>query len=177
MSCSRGVCSAFGLHGGKLRILRTMFIPAALNGAEACSVSGCSLCNQLLCGLFVLANPGAVLTLLDRPLGSDPAYHIVWCRFRMMCRFLAYCSDDLDLVRIYRLLGEVVADACGHGPVHLLVQSAGLNGFAWDLLQCSSALSSCFSQSVFQECCLGCVECYGCDGSQWACGFPRSGSP
>ena len=46
-------------------------------------------------------------SLLDWPLGSDPAFHVVWCRFRMMRRFLAYNSRVLEIARIYRLLGEV----------------------------------------------------------------------
>ena len=130
-------------YGGKLRILSTMFIPAAWRGAEASTVSDGSLCKLRSAFVraawsdrFSLANPGAVLTLLDGPLGSDPAYHVVWCRFCMMRRFLTYHSGVLDLDRIYRLLGEVVAGAPGHGPVHLLVQNAGTIGFVWDPVQC-----------------------------------------
>ena len=54
----------------------------------------------------------------------------------MMRRFLAYNSGVLDIARIYRLLGEVVAGAAGHGPVHLLLSSVGVIGFAWDPKQC-----------------------------------------
>ena len=98
-----------------------MFIPAALDSAEASTVSDGSLCElrsafvrAVWSGRLSLANPGAVLTLLDGTLESDPAYHIVWCRFRVMRRFLACISVVLDLVRIYRLLGEVVG-ASRHG--------------------------------------------------------------
>ena len=63
---------------------------------------------RLLClVVFRLANPGAVLSLLDGPVGSDPGFHVVWCRF--------------SLARVYSLLRAVSGGASGHGPVHLLV--------------------------------------------------------
>ena len=45
----------------------------------------------LLLGLFGLkkmpiANTPAVLSLLDGPVGVDPALHVLWVRFRMMRR-------------------------------------------------------------------------------------------
>ena len=68
-----------------------MFAPAALHGAEAGVVSASNVCKlrsafvrAAWSGRLTLANPGAVLSLLDGPLGSDPAFHIVWCGFRMM---------------------------------------------------------------------------------------------
>ena len=95
--------------GCKLRIL-----PTALHGAEASLVSERNICTLRSTfvragwsGRLSLANPGAVLSLLDGPLGPDPAFHVVWCRFRMMRRFLAYNSRVLDIARIYRLLGEL----------------------------------------------------------------------
>ena len=36
------------------------------------------------------ASVGAVLSLLDGPSGCDPAFCVVWFRFRMMRRYLAY---------------------------------------------------------------------------------------
>ena len=129
--------------GSRLRVLRTMLILAALYGAEASCVSDLRLCRHgsafvrgAWSGRLTLANPGAILTPLDGPVGSDPAFNVVWCRFRMMRRFLAFCSGVLDTARIHRLLGEVVAGAAGHGPVHLLLSSAGTIGFAWDPVQC-----------------------------------------
>ena len=60
---------------GGLRILRTMHLPGALHGAEASlvSVSGLrklrtTFCQASLSGGFRLANPGAVLSLLDMAL-------------------------------------------------------------------------------------------------------------
>ena len=37
------------------------------------------------------------LSLLDGPAGSDPGYHVVWCRFRMLRRHMAYNSDVHEL--------------------------------------------------------------------------------
>ena len=115
---------------GRLRILRTMHLPGALHGAEASlvSISGLrklrtAFCQASLSGGLRLANPGAVLSLLDGPVGSDPGFHVVWCRFRMLRRHMAYNSSVHELARVYSLLRVVSAGAPGHGPVHLLVSS------------------------------------------------------
>ena len=63
-----------------------------------------------------LADTPAVLNLLDAPVGVDPALHIVWVRFRMMRRYLAYCPDEKP--RIFRMLDLISGEAPGHGPVH-----------------------------------------------------------
>ena len=83
-----------------------------------------------------LANPGAVLSLLDGPPGCDPGYNIVWCRFRLFRRYMAYNAGVLDLVRIYGLLSAVCGGSPGHGPIHLLLQSASDIGFSWDPVAC-----------------------------------------
>ena len=67
-----------------------------------------------------LANAPAILNLLDGLVGVYPAFHIVWARFRMMRRFLAYCPEEEP--RIFRVLGLISRGAQGHGPVHLLLQ-------------------------------------------------------
>ena len=36
------------------------------------------------------ANAPAILNLLDGSVGVDPAFLVIWSRFRMMRRFLAY---------------------------------------------------------------------------------------
>ena len=76
-----------------------------------------------------LANAPAILNLLDGPVGVDPAFHIVWSRFRAMRRFLACCPEEEP--RIFRLLDLISRRAHGHGPVHLLLKSAAELGFAW----------------------------------------------
>ena len=72
------------------------------------------------------------LSLLDVPVGSDPGFHVVWCRFRMLRRYMAYNSSVHELARIYSLLRVVSAGALGHGPVQLLVSSALSLGMSWD---------------------------------------------
>ena len=128
---------------GRLRILRTMHLPGSLHGAEASldSISGLrklrtAFCQASLSGGFHLANPGAVLSLLDGPVGSDPGFYVVWCRFRMLRRYMAYNSSVHGLARVYSLLRVVSVGAPGHGPVHLLVSSALSMGFSWDSDRC-----------------------------------------
>ena len=77
-----------------------------------------------------LASTPAILSLLDVPEGFDPAFHIIWARFRMMRRYLAYCPEEEP--RIFRMLVLISRGAQGHGPVHLLFTSAAEVGFAWD---------------------------------------------
>ena len=50
--------------------------------------------------------------------------------FVSFCRYLAYRPDDQD--RIFRLLDYASAGSPGHGPIHLLIQSADEHGFFWD---------------------------------------------
>ena len=71
--------------------------------------------------------------MLDGPAGCDPAFCVVWFRFRMLRRYLAYRPGEV--FRVYRLL-ERSAEGCpGHGPVHLLLQSAAVIGFHWNSLE------------------------------------------
>ena len=129
--------------GGKMRILLKMHTPAALHGVEASHLSATSTrklrtayVGAVTSGSMPLANPGAVLSLLDGPSGCDPGYHVVWCRFRLLRRFMAYNSGVLDLVRVYGLLRAVCGGAPGHGPIHLLLQGASDIGFSWDPVAC-----------------------------------------
>ena len=89
-------------------LLRPMHISAALHGAEASLVSIAGLRRltsvfgrPAMSGGLRLANPGAVLSLLDGPAGSDPGFHVVWCRFRMLRRHMAYNSSVHELARVY----------------------------------------------------------------------------
>ena len=121
---------------GKPRILRTMFIPSALHGVEASHLSHSSLLR--LRAAFVracwsskltLAHVGTVLGMLDGPEFVDPAACIVWFRFRLMRRYLAH--RPFEAAPIGRLLELASDGAPGHGPVHLLVESASSLGFRW----------------------------------------------
>ena len=78
-----------------------------------------------------MAHSSTVLGKLDGPEGVDPGFCIVWLRFRLLRRYLAYRPDES--ARIGRLLDLVSAGAPGHGPLHLLVRSAAKVGF-----RCSS---------------------------------------
>ena len=119
---------------GRLRVLRSMFIPGALHGIEASFLAGASLRRLRTAFVTVawsrrqsFASVGAALNLLDGPSGCDPAFCVVWFRFRMLRRYLAYHPGEV--FRVYRLL-ECSAGSCpGHGPVHLLLQSASAIGF------------------------------------------------
>ena len=80
-----------------------------------------------------LVNTGAVLSLLDGPPGCDPAFCVVWFRFRMPRRYLAYRPGEVP--RVYQLLDSVAEGCPGHCSVHLLVESATDIGFQWDSRQ------------------------------------------
>ena len=85
----------------KLGLVRGKFIPAGLHAAEASYVSSSSLrafraaiVRAVWSSKMPLANTPAILNLLDGPVSVDPALHIVWVRFRMMRRYLAYCPEE-----------------------------------------------------------------------------------
>ena len=100
---------------GRLRVIRTMFLPGALHGIEVSILADTSLRKlRAYVGLYgPLANTGAVLSLLDGPSGCDPAFCVVWFRFRTLRRCLAYRPGEVH--RAYRLI-DGAADGCpGHG--------------------------------------------------------------
>ena len=112
------------------------YIPAALHGIEASSLSQGSLFRLRAafvraCGSskLTLAHAGTVLGMLDGPEFVDPVACIVWFRFRLMRRYLAF--RPFEAARIGRLLELGSGGAPGHGPVHLLVESASSLGFRW----------------------------------------------
>ena len=121
---------------GRLRVIRSTFLPGALHGIEASFLAEASLRKLRTAIVKVvwsrrqsLANTGGVLSLLDGPSGCDPAFCDVWFRFRVLRRYLAYRPGEV--FSICRLL-ERAADGCpGHGPAHLLVESAAEIGFVW----------------------------------------------
>ena len=123
---------------GRMRVVRSLYLPAALHGIEVSLLASDSLrklrssiCRVVWSRRQRLASVGAVLSLLDGP-GCDPAFCVVWFRFRLLRRFIALWS--LEVGRVYRLL-EMVGEGCpGHGPIHLLSASAAEIGFQWDPL-------------------------------------------
>ena len=74
-----------------------------------------------------LAGVGAVLSLLHGPTGCDPAFCVVWFRFRLLRRYLALWPAEVG--RVYRLLAMVGEGCLGHGSVHFLSASAAEMGF------------------------------------------------
>ena len=114
-----------------------MYLPAALHGIEASLLASDSL-RKLRSAIRrvvwsrhqPLASVGAVLSLLDGPTGCDPAFCVVWYRFRLLRRYLALWPAEVG--RVYRLL-EMVGEGCPeHSPVHLLSASAAEIGFRWN---------------------------------------------
>ena len=124
---------------GRVRVVRSMYLPAALHGIEASLLASeslrklrSSICRVVWSRRQPLACVGAVLSLLDGPTGCDPAFCVVWKRFRFLRRYLALWLAEVG--RVYRLL-EMVGEGCpGHGPIHLLSASAAEIGFRWDPL-------------------------------------------
>ena len=85
----------------KLDLVRGKFIPAGLHAAEASYVSSSSISafraaiiRSVWSTKMPLANAPTILSLLDGPVDVDPAFYVVWSRFRMMRRFLAYCPEE-----------------------------------------------------------------------------------
>ena len=120
---------------GRVRVVRSMYLPAALRGIEASLLASDSLrkLRSSICVVWSrrqpMANVGAVLAVLDGPTGCDRAFCMVWFRFRLLRRYLALWPAEVG--RVYRLL-EMVGEGCrpGHGLIHLLSASAAEIGFS-----------------------------------------------
>ena len=52
---------------------------------------------------------------------------VVWFRFRQMRRYLAFRPEEIP--GVYRLLQAAADGSSGHGPAHLLLESAAEIGF------------------------------------------------
>ena len=100
--------------------------PAGLHAAEASHVSSSSISafraaivRAVWSTKMPLANSPAVLNRLDGPVDVDPAFHVIWSRFMMMRRFLAYCPEEEP--RIFRMLDLIswgAQGACSSGDEH-----------------------------------------------------------
>ena len=93
----------------KLGLVRGKYLPAGLHAAEASYVSSSSISafraaivRAVWSSKMPLANTPAILNLLDDLVDVDPAFYVVWSRFRMMRRYLAYCPEEEP--RIFRML-------------------------------------------------------------------------
>ena len=124
---------------GRVRVDRSMYLPAALHGVEASLLASDSLRKprssiyRVVWSCFQpLASVGAVLSFLDGPTGCDFAFCNVCFRFRLFRRYLALWPSQVG--RAYRLL-EMVSEGCpGHGPINLLSAGVAEIGFRWDPL-------------------------------------------
>ena len=121
----------------KLVPVRGKYLLAALHAAEASYVSsssisafGAAVVRAVWSSKMPLANAPAILNLLDGPVVMDPAFQIVWARFSMTRRYLAYCPEEEP--GIFRMVDLISRGSQGHGPVHPLLISAAELGFAWD---------------------------------------------
>ena len=90
---------------GRLRVVRSMFILGALHVIEAPFLAEAGFRKLRAAIVRVvwsrrqsLANPGAALCLLDGPTGCDPAFCVVWFRFRMLRRCLACRPGEVSRV-------------------------------------------------------------------------------
>ena len=68
---------------GRVRVVRSMYLPAALHGVEASRLVSV-ICRVVWSRRQPLTNVGAVLKLLDGFTGCDPAFCVVWFRFRLI---------------------------------------------------------------------------------------------
>ena len=140
VSCKAAGSLPLGFRG-ILGLLRFKSIPAALHGVESSHISEANISSirtafvaAVWSSRMPLSHPGAVLSLLDGPDGCDPAFFVVWARFRLLRRYLAYRLGEMQ--RIYRMLSAISTGVRGHGPIHLLLASAAKIGFVWNSEEC-----------------------------------------
>ncbi len=117
-----------------LGMVHSKYLPGGLHGCEGAAVSVTALhsfrstiARAVWSKKLPMTNTPVLLSLLDGPWRSDPAFFIIWNRFRQLRRYLAYRPDDE--ARIYRLSDYASTGSPGHGPIHLLIQSADELGF------------------------------------------------
>ena len=109
------------LHG-RVRVVRSMYLPAALHGIEASFFASESLRK--------LRSAVRRVVWSRRQPGVIPLF--VWSGLGFACFGAILLFGLLRLVRVYRIL-EMVGSGCpGHGPIHLLSASAAEIGFQWD---------------------------------------------
>ena len=80
-----------------LGMVRSKYLPGGLHGCEGAAVSVTALSSfrsaiarAVWSEKLPMTSTPALLSLLDGPWGSDPAFFIIWSRFRQLRRYLAY---------------------------------------------------------------------------------------
>ena len=121
---------------GRVRVVRSMYLPAALHGIDSSLLASDSLRRLRSAVRRVgsrrqpLAGVGAVLSLLDGPLGVTVLF--------VLSGFGFVCFVGILIFGLRKFVGSTVSlrwwlRVCpGHGPVHLLSASAAEIGFRWD---------------------------------------------
>ena len=84
-----------------LGMVRSKYLPGGLHGCEGAAVSVTALgsfrsaiARAVWSKKLPMTNTPALLSLLDGPWGSDPAFFIICSRFRQLRRCLAYRPDE-----------------------------------------------------------------------------------
>ena len=115
----------------KLGLVRGKYLPAGLHAVEASYVSASSLgacraanVRSVWSSKMPLANTPVVTNLLDAPIGVDPAFYLVWTRFRLVRRYLA--QQTLKVSRNFRM-----QDLIAHGALVMGLCICFI-GFVWD---------------------------------------------
>ena len=110
---------------GCMHVVDALYVSASLLSAFRAAIVG----SVWSCEMPVPNTP-VILNLLDGHVGVDPAFHIVWTRFRLIRRYLAHRPLEVSGISacwIWLHMGPP-----GPGPVHLLLISVAEIGFAWD---------------------------------------------
>ena len=104
-----------------LGMVRSKYLPGGLHGCEGAAVSvpalssfRSAIARAVWSKKLPMTNTPALLSLLDGPWGSDPAFFIIWNRFRQLRRYLAYRPDDE--ARIFVYWNMPLLDPRGMGP-------------------------------------------------------------
>ena len=124
---------------GRVCVVRSMYLPAALHGVEASLLASDSLlkfrssiCRVVWSRRQPLACVGAVLSLLDGPLVVTLCFVLSGFGFVSFVGF--WLCGPLRLVVLIDFWIMVCEGCPGHGPIHLLVACAAEIGFRWDQL-------------------------------------------
>ena len=98
-----------------LGMVRSKYLPGGLHGCEGAAVSVTALSSfrsaisrAVWSKKLPMTNTPALLSLLDGPWGSDPAFFVIWNRFRQLRRYLACRPDDQDRIFVYLIMPLLV---------------------------------------------------------------------
>ena len=121
-----------------LGMVCSKYLPGGLHGCEGAAISVSALSSfrstvawAVWSKKLPMTNTPALLSLLDGPWGSDPAFFIIWSRFRQLRRYLSHRPQEED--RIFRLLDYASSGSLGMGPFILLLSLLKKLVFFWIL--------------------------------------------